>query len=305
MTASFRSRTSPHDVRPESGTDRWPKGAGLIGAALLILGALDPAVAQTKLKLFGHDVAVRSFVKHVGEEIVNTDILVVDKKTLVKNRQVYILGTGSFGDTGFAVGSHTSGAMCDNTYFVLAFAASAPPRINGRIQSCAVRFAIEKDAIVFETMHNLDGDDHDLRSRWIWTTNGLGAEQHFKIKTGTLGELLKSQSIQQPAELLEHSEIAGQIEELARSSKLSENALFEIIKGPGSVRYEGNAMIGKACQAGDCSLGSLLVAIDMPSRNLFLAFRSGNKPPFVSPQPADWPSGARAELGPWISSPGN
>jgi len=188
---------------------------------------------------------------------------------------------------------------------VLAFAANAPPRINGRIQSCAVRFAIEKDTIVFETMHNLDGDDHDLRSRWIWTTNGLGAEQHFKIKTGRLAELLKSQSILQPAELLEHSEIAAQVENLARSSKLSEDALFAIIKGPGSVRYEGSAMIGKACQAGDCSLGSLLVAIDMPSRNLFLAFRNGNKPAFVSPQPANWPSAAQAELRQWTSSPGN
>jgi hypothetical protein len=277
----------------------------MMGAALLILGALHSAGAQTKLKLFGHDVAVRSLVKHVGEEIVNTDILVVDNKPLVRDRQVYILGTGSFGDTGFAIGSHTSGAMCDNTFFVLTFAAGEPPRVNSRIQSCAVRFAIEKDTVVFETMHNLDGDDHDLRSRWIWTTNGIGAEQHFKIRTGALGELLKNKSIQQPAELLEHSEIAGQVEELARSSKLSENSLFEIIKGAGSVRYEGNAMIGKACQAGDCPLGSLLVAIDIPSRNLFLAFRSGNKPAFLSPQPADWPSGAQAELRQWTSSSGS
>ena len=111
MTASFRSRTSRQDVRAESGTGRWPKGAGMMGAALLILGALHPAGAQTKLKLFGHDVAVRSLVKHVGEEIVNIDILVVDNKPLVKDRQVYILGTGSFGNTGFAIGSHTSGAM--------------------------------------------------------------------------------------------------------------------------------------------------------------------------------------------------
>ena len=302
MTGGYWFCACRQHLGPLSNKGLFPASLRLMIAALLLLAASHPATAQTKLHLFGHDVVVRSFVKHVGEEIINADVLLVDKKVLMRNRQIYLWKSGSFADIGFAVGMHSSGAMCDNHFFVLMFPASGPPSINGKFSACEVRYGIEKDHIVFETVHNHGEADESLRSRWIWTTSGLGLERHFNVKTGAAGNLLQSRSIQQPADLLEHAEFSEQIAQLAERSHFSEDdVLFGIIKGPGTVRYEANVMFGKACQAGDCSLGSLLVAVDIPSRKLYLALKSGNQAAIIAPEQTAWPPGTQRELSHWMA----
>jgi hypothetical protein len=255
-----------------------------------------------RIELFGHDIVIRSFVKHQGEAIWETDVLTIDKKVLLRDRQIHIWDSGSFEGLGFAVGMHTSGAMCDNHFFVLVFPDNAPPRMDATFASCWVRYGIEKDHVIFETENGDPGvKDQYLRSRWIWTTGGLGAQQHFKITTGVVGKLLQSRSIQQPSELLEHTEFTGQVAQLAKDSQFAEDALFGIIKGPGTVRYEGNVMLGSACQAGDCSLGSLLITVDLATNRLYLALKRGDEPAIVAPEQTTWPSRAQKELGEWTS----
>ncbi len=230
----------------------------------------------------------------------------IDKKVLLRGRQIHIWDSGSFEGVGFAVGMHTSGAMCDNHFFVLVFPESGPPRLDSTFAACWIRYAIEKDHIIFETVDGDPGaDDQNLRSRWILTRRGLGAEQHFKVKTGVARQLLQSRSIQQPSDLLEQAEFAGQVALLAEGSHFSQDALFRIINGTGAVRYEGNVMLGNACQAGDCGLGSLLVAVDLVSNKLYLALKSGDAPAIIAPQQASWPSGALSELDQWTSQWGN
>jgi hypothetical protein len=282
---------------------RWPATARLLAIALILPSA---AVCGTtgpgRIELFGHEIVVRSFVKHQGEAIWETDVLTIDKKVLLRDRQIHIWDSGSFEGLGFAVGMHTSGAMCDNHFFVLVFPDNAPPRIEGTFAACWVRYAIEKDHVIFETENGDPGvQDQDLRSRWIWTRRGLGAQQRFKIKTGVVGKLLQSRSIQQPSDLLEHAEFTGQIAQLAKDSHFAEDVLFGIIKGPGTVRYEGNVLLGKACQAGDCSLGSLLVAVDLATNRLYLALKRGDKSAIIAPEQTTWPSTAQNELGEWTS----
>ena len=185
MTAASRPATSL--------LKRWPLSCNPRGLRLLIPGLIAIALmlmpiaaqcrmtGQTTTKLFGHDVTIRSFVKQVGERILETDVLLVDGKALLRDRQVYIQRSGEFDGTRFVVGMHTFGAMCDNNFFVLVFRADGSPFIsNGKVQGCDIVYRIEKDHIIFETASNPAGDDQTLRSRWIWTTNGFGPEQRFK-----------------------------------------------------------------------------------------------------------------------------
>jgi hypothetical protein len=269
-------------------------------AFFLPSAAIGGATGPGRIELFGHDIVIRSFVKHQGEAIWETDVLTIDKKVLLRDRQIHIWDSGSFEGLGFAVGMHTTGAMCDNQFFVLVFPENAPPRIEGTFTACWVRYAIEKDHVIFETENGDPGvKDQDLRSRWIWTRRGLGAQQHFKIKTGVAGKLQQSRSIQQPSELLEHTEFTGQVAQLAKESHFAEVVLFGIIKGPGTVRYEGDVMLGKACQAADCSLGFLLVAVDLATNRLYLALKRGDKSAIIASD--DMAIQRAKELGEWTS----
>jgi hypothetical protein len=277
--------------------------AGLLAIAFFLpTAAICGTTGPGRIELFGHEVRVRSFVKHQGEAISETDVLTIDKKVLLRDRQVHIWDSGSFEGMGFAVGMHTSGGMCDNHFFVLVFPENAPPRIEGTFTACSVRYAIEEDHVVFETDNGNPGmADQDMRSRWTWTRRGLGAEQHFKIKTGVVGKLLQARSALQPSDLLEHAEFADQVSQLAEQFQFAEDALFGVIKGPGTVRYEGNVALAKACQAGDCGLGSLLIVVDIATNKFYLALKRGEKPAIIAPEQTTWPSAAQRELTEWIS----
>jgi hypothetical protein len=273
--------------------------APLIAAMLLILLAVSPATTAPKdHEMFGHEVVVRRFVKHVGEAIIGTDVLTVDKKALLRDRQVYLEQSGSFGGTGFVVGSNSSGAMCDNSIFVLAFPPSGPARVDGPIETgCRAKYGVEKDNIIFETVVEPDNTSN-LHSRWIWTTAGFGPAQHYKTKTGVIWNLLQDKAIRQPADLLEHAELKDQLDELFG---FWDQSLFGVIKGPGSVRYEGPIVFGEACQAGDCGVGSLLVAVDRESKKVFIALKKADKPAVIKPERTAWPSSTQKELGRWMS----
>jgi hypothetical protein len=60
-------------------------------------------------------------------------------------------------------------------------------------------------------------------------------------------------------------------------------------------------MLGKACQAGDCGLGSLLIAVDLATNRLCLALKHGDKPAIIAPEQTTWPPSAQKELGEWTS----
>jgi len=274
-----------------------------LAIALLIPSAAVCAITGPgKTMLFGHDVAIRSFLKHNGDEIQETDVLTIDNKVLLRARQIHLWDSGMIAGISLAVGMHTSGAMCDNNFFVLVFPEHGAPRIDATLSACDIRYGIEKDHVIFETFYSPPAaEDDTLRSRWTWTTRGLSPEQHFKIKTGEAAQLLQSKSIRQPSELLEHSEFAGRVEQLAKESNLSEGALFAKINGTGTVRYEGNVMFAKACQADDCRLGSLFAAVDITSNKLYVALKAGDAPAVVAPDRTSWPSAATSGLGQWLA----
>jgi hypothetical protein len=97
-------------------------------AFFLPSAALGRTTGPGRIELFGHDIVVRSFVKYQGEAIWETDVLTIDKKRLLRDRQIYIWESGSFEGLGFAVGMHTTGAMCDDQFFVLVFPENARPK---------------------------------------------------------------------------------------------------------------------------------------------------------------------------------
>jgi len=269
---------------------------------LIPSSALCAITGPGKAVLFGHEVAIRSFAKHNGDEILETDVLTIDKKVLLKARQIHLWDSGTVAGTRVTVGMHTSGAMCDNNFFVLVFPDRGPPRIDATLSACAVHYAIEKDQVIFETFYSPPAaEDKTVRSRWIWTARGLSPEQHFNLKTGAAPRLLQSRSLQRLSELLEHSEFTEQIEQFAQASSLSEDALFASIKGSGSVRYEGGVMVAKACQADNCGLSSLLAVVDLTSNRLYLALKTSDAPVVVAPDRASWPSASAGELSQWLA----
>jgi hypothetical protein len=67
------------------------------------------------------------------------------------------------------------------------------------------------------------------------------------------------------------------------------------------VRYEGNVMLGTACQAGDCGSGSLLITVDLATKRLYLALKRGDEPAIIAPGQTTRPSSAQKELGEWTS----
>jgi hypothetical protein len=58
-------------------------------------------------------------------------------------------------------------------------------------------------------------------------------------------------------------------------------------------------MAGKVCRAGDCSLGSLLVAVDLATNRLYLALKRSDKSAIIAPEQTTWPSSAQNELSEW------
>jgi hypothetical protein len=76
---------------------------------------------------------------------------------------------------------------------------------------------------------------------------------------------------------------------------------LKAMNGPGNGRYEGDWFIGTACQRHNCSyLGSgSIIALDIPGRRLFLAWKPDGKKIEVRPAVAEWLPEARRALAAW------
>lgn len=260
----------------------------------LFLLCLLPQIASAEgvsLKIFGHQLEVYS--KSQDDE----NVLMVDKKELLKNAHIDVGEVGLLANTGFAIGTTSAGGnMCDETLFVLSFVQGAPARIDGPLDSCRpLKYRVERDRIVVEepAAPGFDG------SRWTWTNNGFSPPEtvKFTVARGKGWNALRSRSIQHPSDLLGHEEFVVQFAKLLGQSRYS--SLPPIITGPGSIRYEGDVFIGQACQAHSCDDTSVLTAIDIASQKVAVALKDGGNPPFVSPQDADWPAAAKNQLSKW------
>lgn len=101
-------------------------------------------------------------------------------------------------------------------------------------------------------------------------------------------------------DLFTYGEVAGRLDQLVGDQK---KQLLQTMNGPGSGQYEGDWFIGDACERHNCpgpNMGSgSIVAVDVPGRRLFVAWKPDGKKIEVRPPVGEWPSEARRPLAAW------
>jgi hypothetical protein len=259
--------------------------------ALLLCLMPQLALAETmNMIVFGHKLEI---IKTKESE----EALSVDGKKLVTSQYVDISEIGTIGAAGFAVGTTSPGGnACEGSLFVLSFPEKEPVRIDRPLDTCGpVTYKIDKDRIVAESpaTPGING------ARWTWTVKGFGPAETLKFAatTGTGWNMLRSRSIDHPADLLKHTEFTTQLRKLLGPAAYA--TLPRLLSGPGSVKYDGNVAIADACQAHSCDDTSVLIVVDIGSQKLMIALKDTDKPAIVAPWVADWPPVTTAGLGSW------
>jgi hypothetical protein len=217
---------------------------------------------------------------------VNT-ILSLDESTLVANVPVAI---GSSGD---------GGNWCDASPFVLSFPRGQKPRLDGPLHECApVTRKVEKDHIIFSTAA-LPGRNG---KRWRWTP-----EKGFELAgvivhtpDASLGwAKLRERKLSHPSDLFDYREVAAVLDRLLKGDK---RRFLAYVSGPGGVEVRDDMLVGQACLPHACADTGALVVVSLSTKQIFLAWKSENKPVVTRPAMAEWSQSAVEELKSWTEA---
>src|SRR5262245_58038456 len=109
---------------------------------------------------------------------------------------------------------------------------------------------------------------------------------------------LRERTIEHPSALFEYGEISNQLDQLLGADK---ERFAQIMVGVGSGEFKNDTYIGKTCAPHMCTVVEAIVIADIPSKQVFLAWKENNSPIIVRPKITKWNEKFRAELREWAS----
>ncbi|WP_156462824.1 hypothetical protein [Methylobacterium sp. Leaf93] len=260
--------------------------------AILLAFPTSVMASDNSIVAFGHKVelirpkAAEGRVEVDGRSIHQNWSLSLDEVALVGGVPVLLGSSGNGGNS------------CEATPFVISFPDGKTPRFDGPVDTCwIVTHKIASDRITFSTPAMPDADGE----KWTWTpADGLKSDGKVKfVPSAEKGwSDLRDRSLNHPMGLFDYGPVATRIDQLLGDRKAQ---FLTAMNGPGIGRYEGDWFIGTACQRHNCSYtgSGSIVALDIPGRRLFLAWKPDGKKIEVRPAVAEWPSEARRSLATW------
>lgn len=243
-----------------------------------------------ELDLFGYRVTILGGTSQT---------LSIDSKKLHENTYVGIESIAVVGGVPVAIGSSSPGGnACESAPFVISFPPGKMPRFDGPIETCfLVKAEVMADKVIFSTtpLASVDGDV------WEWTpANGLRKTSQVKLTASpTKGwNELRERTIEHPANLFEYGEISAQLDMLLGSDRRN---FAQIIEGVGSGEFKNDTYIGRTCARHMCGTTEAIVIADIPTKQVFLAWKEEDKPIVVRPDVKKWGEKFRSELRDWAS----
>jgi hypothetical protein len=242
-------------------------------------------------RLFGHDV-------YVGPNKDAQQQLYIDGKVAIKDSIVGIKDISSIDEVGVAIGYASAGGnACEAFYFVLAFPEDQAVRIDGPTGNCfPVKYVIGKKGIKFST----DASVTHTGETWDWTPSaGMSEKTAVAFSEDPFSNAwddLRTRRISHPGELFKYSELGAQLDTLLGADRAS---VLSTINGVGGIEFKGDVVLATSCAPHQCDETGAIIAIDLPKKRLFLAWKPSKGPIIVRPLLKEWSPAARAELASW------
>jgi hypothetical protein len=266
--------------------------AGRLAVAFLAVVSSAALATEFRARLFGHEVVIAKS----GFD----DQLSVNGRVLQKSPILSISEMAVVSGVGVAIGrSGDGGNSCEASPFVLSFPAGDAARLDGPLDTCR---PVSHDVMTGEISLNTRALPGKAGERWTWRP-----EEGFRA-TGTTSHspnmrrgwaALRAREVTHPLDLYEYGEVAESIRGLLGSD---EQAFLPALAGPGSIRFEGDLLVSRACMAHNCDRTGALLLADLQTRRLFLAWKPEVKPIVVRPAVGDWNGSARGQLRAWAAA---
>jgi len=265
-----------------------------IATALATLAPMAAHAENFNKNVFGHDVVIKDggafdntlFVD--GKELLQSELMSVDKISTIENTGVII------GNSGMA------GNACPGSIFLIAIAPRKAPEFVGTFGDCQeVEAHVEADKVVID----VSADVGESAETWVWSpAKGLTHSSHVvAFDQGVGWDSLRRHKHKFPADLLESKEISAQMMQQVGP----DNADFyrQALKmGFGELEWQGHYAMGGGCISGRCDEEGQLTVFDLDNKTLFIALKQYESKIQVFPDVHQWPKTARLALKKWAET---
>jgi hypothetical protein len=271
---------------------RKPVARRMFLTLMSLLAFSSPAAAEAfHAKIFGHDVTITKSSDDQNQ-------LAVDKKAVFTDDIMGISEIALVDGIGVAIGySGSGGNSCAGSYFVLSFPKDQPVRVDGPTGNCfAIEYSIQDKLIRFKT----DASITRAGETWEWTpSNGMSERISVPFRVDAASNVwddLRSRRLSDPGELFKYDVLNSRLTSLLGTEAAS---ALPIINGVGNIEFKGEVVVATSCAPHQCDETGSIIAIDLPRRALFLAWKPSNGAIVVRPPVKDWSPSARSELSAW------
>jgi hypothetical protein len=107
---------------------------------------------------------------------------------------------------------------------------------------------------------------------------------------------LRTRRISHPGELFKYAALGTQLDSLLGADR---DSVLPTINGVGDIEYKGDVILATSCTPHQCDEAGAIIAIDLPKKRLFLAWKPSKGPIVVRPALQGWTPAVRAELAFW------
>ncbi|MHC2020385.1 hypothetical protein [Methylobacterium sp. CM6247] len=136
---------------------------------------------------------------------------------------------------------------------------------------------------------------------WTWSPKtGLTRTEVVKAADTSKGwGTLWDRKLGHPSELYESVELTQAIE---ANIGLNSKSFREQMSGIGSATFDGDVLTAHACVKYECDQTGAFLALDLPAKKTYSAFKPRGKRIVVQPAVKEWPESARRELADWAKA---
>jgi hypothetical protein len=107
---------------------------------------------------------------------------------------------------------------------------------------------------------------------------------------------LRARRISHPGELFKYPVLAVQLDALLGADRAS---VLPTINGVGGIEFKGEVVLATSGAPHQCDETGAIIAIDLPKKTVFLAWKPSKEPIVVRPGLKEWTPAVRAEPAAW------
>lgn len=232
----------------------------------------------------------------VPEDANSCQTLTFGPAITIKSFSIRLKKIGQIDDTFYIVGfANPGGNSCNSSPFVVSLKRGEAPKQFGPLDVCnqttttylpdGVSF-VEK-ALVGEKVRT-----------WTWSPKtGLTRTEAVKAADTSKGwSTLWDRKLDHPSELYESVELTQAIQ--ASVGANSKN-FREQMSGIGSATFDGDILTARSCVKYECDQTGAFLALDLPTKKTYSAYKPRGKRIVVQPAVKEWPEAARRGLAEW------